>query len=157
MIHHHPPSEQVRTTIQEFKSEKRPAPGMHNQGCACCRVAKPPSKRNEMVLFGVVIFTVTLVLVGLNAYQRDRIDNETADAHHGFGPGASQAAELSFPTKTPTAGMYTAVPMAPQATQQQYAYVPVATVRPGEPALQYMAVPYNDGKGTIRLKRVVGR
>lgn len=156
MIHHHPPSEEIRTTIQEFKTENKPTPNMHNQGCPCCRVAKPPSKRKEMGLLAVIVFAVTLVLIGLNAYQRDRIDNELADAPTALGPGASQAAELSFPTKTPTAGMFTGVPMT-QMTQQQYAYVPIATVRPGEPALQYMAVPYNDGKGTIRLKRVVGR
>lgn len=156
MIYNHPPSESLRNTISEFKIDQRPTSGTHNQGCPCCRVAKPKSNRNEMRIFAVVIFAVTMVLIGLNAYQRDRIENETASTYQGLGPGATQAAELSFPTKTPTAGvMYNGVPMTQ--SQQQYAYVPISNVRPGEPALQYMAVPYNDGKGTIRLKRVVGR
>ncbi|MDZ4835536.1 MAG: hypothetical protein SGJ27_17310 [Candidatus Melainabacteria bacterium] len=164
MIHFHPPGDQVRASFNEFRPEPLPrvVPGKqskHSAGCACCHVANPKSNANELKLFAVIIFAVTITLVGMNAYQRDRINKETAHASHGsgiaFGPGATQAAETTFPTMAPTAGMYNTVPVMQEHTQ--YAYVPIATVRPGEPALQYMAVPYNDGRGTVRLKRVVGR
>jgi hypothetical protein len=149
----HPPSEEIRNTFQTNKS--KPSPTMHTKACACCHVANPKSNKKELRIFAVIMVAVTLTLVGLNAYQRDRIENETADASHGLGPGATQAAEVTFPVKTPTAGTYTVGPSFQQ--QQQYAMVPMQCVRPGEPTLQYMAVPYNDGKGTVRLKRVVGR
>jgi hypothetical protein len=119
--------------------------------------------------------------VALSAHQRDQVDSENYSApstslggsiganigvphlpalHQmnsiDLGPGASQAAELSFPTKTPiqqNTTFYAPV------EQQHYAVVPMQSIRPSEPALQIVAVPFNDGKGNVvhRLKRVVGR
>lgn len=73
-----------------------------------------------------------------------------------WGPGATQAAELTFPTKAPTqqGAMYYPAP-----SHHQYVMMPAQSVRPSEPTMQIMAVPFDNGKGAIvhRLKRVVGR
>lgn len=172
MIYHHPPSEGIRQTISDFRADSSPTPSMHNSSCACCRAPKPASNLKELKVLAIIVFAVTAVLVGLNAYQRERIENDLAQAPapsaggvisaRNLGPGASQAAELSFPTKTPTqVDNFAYGPMETpdqhQYADQQYAMVPIQQVRPGEPVLQFMAVPLNDGRGTIRLKRVVGR
>lgn len=129
-------------------------------------------------MLAAVVFAVTLVLVALNAYQRDMVNHDLslgnrqgnpADGLGGsigaamapqqspnWGPGATQAAEMSFPAKSPTQhGLmyYTAAP------HQQYAMVPMQSIRPSEPTMQIMAVPFDNGKGAVvhRLKRVVGR
>lgn len=166
MLYNHPPSEGIRQSVEDFRVDTRPTPEMHNASCACCKPVNKSSNLKEFKILAVIVFAVTVVLVGLNAYQRDRIDNDLAMvptpsaggviSAPDLGPGASQAAELSFPTKTPTQiNNYSYAPMA--TPDSQYAMVPIQQVRPGEPVLQFMAVPLNDGKGTIRLKRVVGR
>jgi len=131
MIHFHPPGDQVRASFNEFRPEPLPrvVPGKqskHSAGCACCHVANPKSNANELKLFAVIIFAVTITLVGMNAYQRDRINKETAHASHGsgiaFGPGATQAAETTFPTMAPTAGMYNTVPVMQEHTHNTHTF-----------------------------------
>jgi len=155
----------VRETIQDFKGNPQLSEKGHHISCGCCQVAKPKSDFKELKFLAVIVFAVTLTLVGLNAYQRDRIDNDLADAPilqtGQLGPGATQAAELSFPTKTPTqpVAQYNQFGAPMTHHQQQYAMVPLQMTRPSEPVLQLMAVPSHDSKGNAitRLKRVVSR
>ncbi|MBX3074668.1 hypothetical protein KF913_12135 [Candidatus Obscuribacterales bacterium] len=189
MMFSHPPAEQIRKTISDFKEVQTP-PAQHHKACACCQPAKAKSDFRDLKMLGVVVFAVTLVLVALNAYQRDMVNNDlslgnkqsnlaeapggsigslgtgniggsigsnmTAQQTANWGPGATQAAEMSFPAKAPTqqSGMYYTAP-----THHQYAMVPMQSIRPSEPTMQIMAVPFDNGKGAIvhRLKRVVGR
>lgn len=188
MMFSHPPSEQVRKTITDFTDVKTPAT-QHHKACACCQPAKAKSDFREVKMLGILVFAVTLVLVALNAYQRDMVNNDLALGNQqlqpnqqlhsnqqshmsgglggsigtnvpnnsvNWGPGAIQAAELTFPTKAPTqqGAIYYASP-----SHHQYAMVPMQSIRPGEPTMQIMAVPFDNGKGAVvhRLKRVVGR
>lgn len=162
----HPPAEQIRQTISDFKPNN-PMPAVHHSSCACCQGPKPKSDFKEIKVIALVAFAVTLGLVAINAHQRDKIEHEDTVAQYiparmspvlspldtNLGPGATQAAELSFPTKTPTQQNMYYTPV------QQQALIQPMQIRPSEPALQIMAMPVHDGKGGIvhRLKRVVSR
>ncbi len=149
MLYNHPPSEEIRQTIQDLNIRSTAsAKVIHQQQCACCHTKAPDNNHKELKFLMIVVFAITLILVALNAYQRDIHGQNDLSYDSDLGPGASIAAELSFPQKTPTLNTPTA-----------YAPVPttsMSVVRPGEPALQYMAVPMEYSSG-VRLKRVVGR
>ncbi len=66
--------------------------------------------KRQLAIIGVSVFCACLILVALNAYSRDSNRAESEDKVEvmgndpkSFGPGASVAAETTFPTVTPTA------------------------------------------------------
>ncbi|MBX9666611.1 MAG: hypothetical protein K2X93_03285 [Candidatus Obscuribacterales bacterium] len=148
MLYHHPPSEELRQTFQDLNVRSTAsAKAIHQQKCACCHTKAPDRNHRELKFLAIVVFAITLMLVALNAYQRDIRAQNDLSLDSDLGPGATKAAESSFPQKTPT-------------LNGPIVYVPVATaspavVRPSEPALQYIAVPFETSR--VRLKHVVGR
>ncbi len=156
MLYHHPPSQELRQTIDDLELDKRLAFNQkdgapQHQACACCHVPERKSARKLKIL-AIIVFIVTTALVALNAYQREQSERE--ENLTAAGNGAAHATETIFPVKAPVVNNQ--VYYVPAAAPAQPA-MPVQTVRPGEPTAPCIALPVEDTNGNIRLKRFVSR
>ncbi|MBX9692577.1 MAG: hypothetical protein K2Z81_09345 [Cyanobacteria bacterium] len=166
----YPAPEELRQDFSELRRQQSggPTPSpMHALGKV--DVNGEIALKRQLSIIGLVVFCTCLVLVALNAYSRDSDKHtEVVGSAQSFGPGASVAAETTFPTVTPTA--YGGVDTRPTAmVESQYGgnnftfqnqgyrsnyqspgYVATPT------SVHGVNLPVNDGNG-VRLRRFVTR
>lgn len=167
MIYHHPPTDEIRKTfIDPDKVQRVNHPPTSD--CSCCVQRRKDPDHKQFKVLALIVFLVTATLVGLNAFQRENVeqtDNMTMHLPAGtpvhavamqpnLGPGATQATETVFPTRsTIERTPFYYVPTNGQMNNNPYQQ----SVRPGEMTPPCMAMPVHDGKGGFRIKRIVGR
>lgn len=125
--------------------------------CGCKHLETEDMVKRHFSILALLVFVVTLGLVALNSYQRDRMEKSSQRTiAQSMGPGATQAAEAEFPTITPTQqyGGYQTYEPTPVHPQYIYQYQANADlIRHEQPSFSMVATGGLDGK--TRVKRIV--